>query len=150
MIQVSVQQDPIDPASVIEQVGHEQDGAVLLFVGVVRNHADGRSVTGMRYESFEEMAVDVLEAIAGEAALHLGTDRIAVVHRIGELRIGDASVAIAVSSPHRGEAFEAARYVIEEVKKRLPVWKKEHYEDGSDEWVAGAVPPADGLLGGDG
>jgi len=148
MIHASIQQGPIDPASVMEQVGHDEDGAVLLFVGVVRNHADGRAVTGMRYEAFEEMAVDVLETIAGEAAGRLGTDRVAVVHRVGELSIGDASVAIAVSSPHRGDAYEASRYVIEEIKQRLPVWKKEHYDGGDAAWVEGSIPPLDAPTGG--
>ena len=78
------------------------------------------------------------------SAERLGTDRVAVEHRTGELSIGDVSVAIAVSSPHRAESFDAARYVIEEIKKRLPVWKKEHYEDGSDGWVEGTVPPGTG------
>lgn len=148
MIHASVQRDPIDPAWVLEQVGHDEDGAVLLFIGVVRDHADGRAVTGMRYEAFEEMAVDVLQTIAEEAAGHLGTDRVAVVHRIGDLGVGDASVAIAVSSPHRGDAYEASRYVIEQIKKRLPVWKKEHYADGDDAWVEGSVPPVDSSAGG--
>lgn len=148
MIHASIVQGPIDPTSVLEQVGHDEDGAVVLFVGVVRNHADGRSVTGMRYEAFEEMAVDVLETIAGEAAARLGTDRVAVVHRVGDLAIGDPSVAIAVSSPHRGDAYDASRYVIEEIKKRLPVWKKEHYADGDDAWVEGSAPPVGSQPGG--
>jgi len=148
MIHASIQQSPIDPAAVVEQVGHDEDGAVLLFVGVVRDHADGRAVTGMRYEAFEEMAVDVLETIAQEAAGHLGTDRVAVVHRVGDLSIGDASVAIAVSSPHRADAYDASRYVIEEIKKRLPIWKKEHYVEGDDAWVEGSVPPVNSASGG--
>jgi len=148
MIHASIQQSPIDPTAVVEQVGHQEDGAVLLFVGVVRNHADGRAVTGMRYEAFEEMAVDVLKTIAGEAAGRLGTDRVAVVHRVGDLSIGDASVAVAVSSPHRADAYEASRYVIEEIKKRLPIWKKEHYAEGDDAWVGGSIPPVDSPAGG--
>ena len=148
MIHASIQHSPIDPTAVVEQVGHDEDGAVLLFVGVVRNHADGRAVTGMCYEAFEEMAVDVLETIAGEAAGRLGTDRVAVVHRVGELSIGDVSVAIAVSSPHRADAYEASRYTIEEIKKRLPIWKKEHYAEGEDAWVEGSVPPVDSPAGG--
>ncbi len=148
MIHASIVQSPIDPTSVLKQVGHEEDGAVLLFVGVVRNQADGRAVTGMRYEAFEEMAMDVLETIAGEGAARLGTDRLAVVHRVGELAIGDPSVAIAVSSPHRGDAYDASRYVIEEIKKRLPVWKKEHYVEGEDAWVQGSVPPVGSRPGG--
>ena len=142
MIHASVGPERIDPATVLERVGSPEDGAVLLFLGVVRDHADGRAVSGMRYDAYTEMAEPVLAEIAREAAERLGTDRLAVVHRYGELEVGEVSVAIAVSSPHRAEAFEASRYVIEEIKKRLPVWKKEHYVDGSEAWVEGTVPPS--------
>jgi len=133
--------DPIRNEDVLAHVGADEDGAAVLFLGIVRDHADGRPVTGMTYESYEEMAGPVLHDIALEAAQRIGSDRIAVVHRVGDLGIGEVSVAIAVSSPHRAEAFDASRYVIEEIKKRLPVWKKEHYADGAREWVAGTVPP---------
>jgi molybdopterin synthase catalytic subunit len=116
---------------------------VLLFLGTVRNHADGQSVDGMTYEAYERMAAPVLAEIAREAAEKLGTDRVAVVHRVGELAIGEVSVAIAVSSPHRAQAYDASRYVIEEIKKRLPVWKHEHYTDGRSKWVEGVVPTAE-------
>ena len=141
MIHASVGSDVIDPAAVLERVGADEDGAILLFLGVVRDHADGRPVSGMRYDAYLSMAQPVLEEIAAEAAERLATDRVAVVHRVGELDIGEVSVAIAVSSPHRAQAYDASRYVIEEIKKRLPVWKKEHYTDGSAEWVEGTVPP---------
>ena len=144
MIFADVSPDPIDPAGVLARVGADEDGASLLFLGVVRDHAEGRPVSGMRYDAYAEMATPVLREIAGEAAERLGTERVAVVHRFGELEIGDVSVAIAVSSPHRAEAYEASRYVIEEIKKRLPVWKKEHYADGRSEWVEGTVPPGTG------
>ncbi|HSH75940.1 MAG TPA: molybdenum cofactor biosynthesis protein MoaE, partial [Longimicrobiales bacterium] len=88
-------------------------------------------------------AAPVLAEIAREAAEVLGTTRVAVVHRVGELAVGDHSVAIAVSSPHRAQAYEASRYVIEEIKKRLPVWKKEHYTDGREGWVDGTTPGRD-------
>ena len=140
----AVVREPIDPGSVLGRVASREDGAVLLFLGVVRDHADGRSVRGMRYDAYEEMAADVLAEIASEASERLGTDRVAVVHRVGELEIGEVSVAFAVSSPHRAEAYDASRYVIEEIKKRLPVWKKEHYVDGAAEWVDGTVPPGTG------
>ena len=136
-----MQEEPISAEAVLGHVGAEEDGAVLLFLGVVRNHADGRPVRGMHYDAYEAMALSVLREIAGEAAERLGTDRLSVVHRTGDLAIGEVSVAIAVSSPHRAEAYEASRYVIEEIKKRLPVWKKEHYTDGDAHWVEGTVPP---------
>jgi len=142
VIRAAVVRAPLDPASVLACVGSAEDGAVLLFVGVVRDHADGHAVTGMRYEAYEEMASAVLTDIAREAAARLGTDRIAVEHRVGELSVGEPSVAIAVSSPHRAEAYEASRYVIEEIKKRLPIWKKERYADGQEGWVEGTSPSA--------
>ena len=135
---------PIEPAAVLERVGAPEDGAVALFLGVVRDHNDGSAVTGLSYDAYDEMATRVLEEIAGEAAARLGTDRIAVVHRVGELAIGDVSVAIAASSPHRAESFDATRYVIEEIKKRLPVWKKEHYVTAESRWLDGVVPPVGG------
>ena len=139
-----VTESVIDPMTVLARVGDDGDGAAILFLGVVRDHADGRSVSGMRYDAYVEMAEPVLEEIAREAADRLGTSRIAVTHRVGELAIGDVSVAIAASSPHRAESFDASRYVIEEIKKRLPIWKKEHYTDGSVSWVEGTVPPGTG------
>lgn len=141
MIYASVVEGVIEPTELLARVGDRADGAAILFLGVVRDHADGRPVDGMRYDAYLEMAEGVLSQIASEAAERLGTDRVAVVHRTGELAIGDVSVAIAVSSPHRAEAYDASRYVIEEIKKRLPVWKKEHYTDGTAEWVEGTVPP---------
>ena len=134
---VAIVRDAIDPADVLARVGDATDGAVLLFLGIVRDHADGRAVDGLRYESYEAMAEGVLAEVAREAAARLGTDRVAVVHRVGALAVGDVSVAIAVSSPHRAEAYEASRYVIEEIKRRLPVWKLEQYLDGETRWVPG-------------
>lgn len=133
--------EPLDPTAILDMVGAEEDGAVLLFLGIVRDHNDGRRVSGMRYDAYVPMAEKVLGEIAAEAAARLGTDRIVVAHRIGELQIGEASVAIAVSSPHRAVAYEASRYVIEEIKKRLPVWKEEHYIEGDARWLDGQVPP---------
>ena len=139
-MRVAVVADPIDPGAVLASVGSDADGAVLLFLGVVRNHAGGRAVEGIRYDAYEAMATEELGAIAREAAERLGTDRIAVVHRVGELAVGEVSVAVAVSSPHRAEAYAASRQIIEEIKKRLPVWKKERYREGGSAWVAGQAP----------
>ena len=136
-----VTRDPIQPSLVLERVGAPGDGATVLFLGTVRDHSDGEAVDGLTYDAYDGMAERVLGEIAREAAERLGTDRVAVVHRVGALEIGDVSVAIAASSPHRAPSFDAARYVIEEIKKRLPVWKKEHYAGGGAEWVDGTVPP---------
>lgn len=132
---------PIDTGAVLAAVGSPADGAVLLFLGTVRDENEDRAVGGMRYDVYREMAEAVLARIAAEAATRWGTDRLVVVHRTGELVVGEVSVAIGVSTPHRAEAFDVARYVIEQIKLRLPVWKHEHYVDGAAEWVAGAEPP---------
>ena len=135
-----VTSDPIEPAVVLERVGTPEDGAVALFLGIVRNSNDGRPVSGMEYEGYGDMAREQLAAIVREAAGRANSDRVAVVHRLGELEVGEVSVAIAVSSPHRAEAFDAARYVIEEIKTRLPIWKRERYLDGEAEWLEGHLP----------
>jgi len=147
VVHAEIVRHPIEPDAILERVGCDRDGAVLLFLGVVRDHADGRSVTGMRYDAYEEMAGDVVRAIASEASERFGTDGIAVTHRVGELSVGDVSVAIAVSTPHRAEAYDASRWVIEEIKRRLPIWKKERYVEGDDAWVQGNAPPIDATPG---
>ena len=139
-----VTSDIIDPQTVLGMVGSPADGAAILFIGSVREHNDGRAVNGMRYDAYLEMAEPVLRDIVAEAAVRAGSERIAVVHRIGELAVGTVSVAIAVSTPHREESFDAARYFIEQIKQRLPVWKHEHYNDGEPRWLAGAIPPESG------
>jgi molybdopterin synthase catalytic subunit len=132
--------EPIDPVDVLDAVGSDADGAAVLFLGTVRNENDGRTVSGLRYEAYLEMAENVLAEIAAEAESRWSTDRIAAVHRVGELAIGDVSVAVAVSTAHRAEAFDAARYVIEQLKVRLPVWKHEHYVTGETAWVGSEIP----------
>lgn len=135
---VDVVREEINPNEVLGLVGSEEDGANILFVGRVRNHNEGLSVQGVRYEAYEDMAKRVLAEIVLEAAGEFGTDRIASVHRIGDLIIGEISLVVAVSSHHRKEAFAASRYIIEEIKKRLPVWKRECYLDGNKSWIEGA------------
>ena len=137
VVHTAVSAEPIDGAALLARLEDDGHGAALLFVGTVRNHADGRPVSGMRYEAYVEMAEPVLAEIAGEAAAMLNRGAVAVVHRIGELALGEASVAIAVASDHRAPAYDANRYVIEEIKKRLPIWKHEHYTDGETAWVEG-------------
>jgi molybdopterin synthase catalytic subunit len=136
--------DVIDPQAVLRMVGSRADGAAILFLGTVREQNDGRPVNGLRYDAYVEMAEPVLRDIATEAAARAVSDRIAIVHRVGELAVGEVSVAIAVSSPHRDESFDAARYIIEQIKQRLPVWKHEHYEGGAARWLAGTTPPGSG------
>ena len=131
----------IDPGAVMAHVGHDEDGAQLLFLGVVRNHHEGNAVVAIGYEAYVAMAEAELGRIAEEASGVLGSNRIAIVHRVGELTVGGISVAVAVSSPHRAEAYEASRWIMEEIKKRAPVWKRERFTDGTTEWVEGTRPP---------
>jgi len=135
MIRTAIVDEPIDAAAVLAEVAAPGNGAAVLFVGTVRDVNLGRPVTGMEYAAYRAMAERELQAVADEAGDRFSVGEITVVHRIGVLEIGDASVAIAVGHAHRGEAFDAARQIIEELKRRVPIWKREHYTDGTREWV---------------
>ena len=126
---------PIDAAALLGEVANIRHGATVLFLGTVRDTNDGAPVSGLDYSSYTGMAERELATIVLEASERWDTSDIVVEHRIGSLELGEASVAIAVAHPHRAEAYEASRYVIEELKKRLPIWKREHYLDGRSEWV---------------
>lgn len=133
----SIVRDPIDVRVLEEKVRSAAYGAVVTFAGIVRDRSDdGREVSGLSYEAHEEMAVAEFARIADEARLRFGPCEIAVVHRIGDLRIGEPAVVVAVGSAHRGEAFDICEYVIDELKARAPIWKKEHFLDGPSEWRA--------------
>jgi molybdopterin synthase catalytic subunit len=121
--------EPIDVASLAGTT--PADGAACLFVGVVRNENRGRTVVGLEYEAYEEMALPLMEAIAAEARERFPVTEVRLVHRLGPLAVGEPSVAVAVSSPHRAEAFAACRFAIDTLKARVPIWKKELYADGS-------------------
>lgn len=142
MIWSEVTSEPIDAGAVLNRVGGAEDGAVALFLGIVRNSNDGRPVGGMEYEGYAEMAREQLAEIVADAAARAHAGRVAAVHRLGVLGVGEVSVAIAVSTPHRAQAFDAARRVIDEIKERLPVWKREHYLDREAEWLGGHIPVA--------
>ncbi|UCC26351.1 MAG: molybdenum cofactor biosynthesis protein MoaE [Gemmatimonadales bacterium] len=129
--------EPLRVEDLLGEAPAPSDGARVVFVGVVRDHAEGRPVRGMRYEGYEPMAAEVLRAIVEEAEERHDVGAVSALHRLGELEIGEASVAILVSGPHRDDAYRASRYVIEEIKRRLPVWKHEHFADGSARWVPG-------------
>jgi molybdopterin synthase catalytic subunit len=125
----------IDLASVLAEVQRSANGATVLFVGTVRDVNDGRAVEGMEYTAYHAMAARELDAIVREAVERFATSDVVVEHRLGELALGDASVVIAVAHSHRGAAYDASRYVIEQLKQRVPIWKLEHYADGTREWV---------------
>ncbi len=128
---------PIDVPGLLALVASPAAGATACFLGTVRNVNDARRVTGIEYSAYEEMAQRELRAIVAEAAARGDSvaPSIAVEHQLGELSLGDISVAIVVSHAHRAPALDACRYIIEEIKKRVPIWKREHYADGSRAWV---------------
>lgn len=134
---------PLDPAALLAEVADTASGASTLFVGTVRRTNLDREVTGIDYSAYAPMAEKELAAIAAEAAVQFGTTRIVVEHRIGTLALGEASIVIAVSHARRAPAMEAQRFLIEEIKQRVPIWKREHYADGERAWTdnrGGAVP----------
>ena len=131
-----VVREPIDLDALVEYVGSPGAGAVATFSGVVRDHHEGKQVSFLEYDAYEPMARRVMQDIAEEAWRRWQLEGIAVDHRVGRLEIGEVSVALAVSSAHRAEAFEAARFAIDELKLRAPVWKRESGPDGTF-WIEG-------------
>jgi molybdopterin synthase catalytic subunit len=129
--------DPIDAQTLIAAVQTPADGAVCVFYGVVREDSRDKKVRWLEYDAYPEMAEKKMREILDEVARKWPEQRAAIVHRIGRLEIGEASVIIAVGSPHRGESFEACRYVIDRVKQEVPIWKKEVFTDG-EAWVEGS------------
>ena len=125
----------LDPCALLAEVGGAGDGAALLFVGTVRNVNDGKAVAGIEYAAYGPMAERELASIAAEAVERFGTPHIVIEHRLGRLAVGEASVVIAVAHPRRAQAYEASRHIIEELKRRVPIWKLEEYVDGTREWV---------------
>jgi molybdopterin synthase catalytic subunit len=141
-IHAAIVTGPIDTDGLMRRAAAHSDGAVLVFVGTVRDVNDGRPVGHLEYAAYEPMAAKELRAILGEAAGRWSLGGLAAEHRVGTLGLGEASVAIAVASPHRGDAYEASRYVIEELKRRVPVWKREGNVDGEERWLDGHSPAA--------
>jgi len=125
---------PIDPTTAVLEVSSERAGAAVLFVGTVREHHRGRSVSKIFYDAYRPMALRVLERIAADLESEDDPIRVHIVHRLGELSVGEASVAIAVSSPHRGAAFRICQLALERLKRETPIWKQEHYADGDATW----------------
>ena len=129
---------PLDPAALLAEASGTANGASIVFVGTVRNINDGRAVSGIDYAAYGPMAERELAAIVAEAAERFATPDIVVEHRLGRLALTEASVVIAVAHPHRAAAYDASRYIIEELKHRVPIWKREEYVDGTREWVENA------------
>lgn len=135
---VTVREDPIDPAALLDEVGRPDAGATALFLGTVRDHSEDRSgVTHLVYEAYIEHVEARIAEIVEEAAERWPILSAVVEHRVGRVDLGGVSVAVAVATAHRGDAFEAARYLIDELKQRAPIWKQENWPGGT-EWIEGA------------
>lgn len=132
---VRLTHEPIDFAQLTEAVRSQQAGAVVLFLGTVREMTAGRRTVALEYDAYPSMALSKMQELCAEAARRWPVVRAAVVHRLGRLELGDVSVAVAVSCPHRVQAFEAGRFVIDRLKEVVPVWKQENWADGTTEWV---------------
>ena len=125
----------IELGDVIRAVEVGDAGAIVHFLGVVRNNTEGREVSYLEYEAYPPMAEKKMAEIAQEIHEKWGLDRVAMIHRVGRLEIGEVSVAVAVASPHRKEAFEACHYAMNRLKQIVPIWKREVWTDGEEEWV---------------
>ena len=150
-MQVAITRERIDAAALAESVKGGADGALCLFDGIVRDNTRGRSTLHLDYEAYEEMALDQMRSLAAEAVSRFGVRDVALVHRLGRLTVGETSVAVAVASAHRGAAFDACRWLIDTVKKTVPIWKKEHFADGvvwaESESFPDAIVPGEAAAG---
>lgn len=133
---MSITREPLNRDALIEAVSHPGVGGIVVFEGVVRDNARGKQVRYLEYDVYPEMAIQQIRAIVAEAQQRWRVERVAVAHRIGRLEIGETSVIVVVATPHRGEAFEACRYIIDTLKTTVPIWKKEVATNG-EEWVEG-------------
>jgi molybdopterin synthase catalytic subunit len=127
--------EPIDVAALRAMLADPACGGYAAFEGWVRDHNEGQRVRRLEYEAYETLAVREAERIIAEAVTRFGVAHAACAHRVGDLAVGDLAVWVGVSAPHRDEAFRACRYIIDEIKHRLPIWKKEHYVSGDSGWV---------------
>ncbi len=133
----SITRDTIDIDSLRKRASHPQAGAMLLFCGDIRNHSEGKLVQALEYEAHEQMALKQIDDIVAEASQRWELHFIEVIHRLGRMEVEECSVAIAVATAHRREAYLASRYLIDTIKHTVPIWKKEHFQDGSSEWSKG-------------
>ena len=133
-IDVTITEEPLDPAPLVEQVRSDRDGVVVTFLGVTRDHNEGRRVLYLEYEAYRPMAERKMAEIIDEMKARWKIGSVAVAHRVGRVDIGETSMVVAVSAPHRGPAFEAAMHFVDQLKRVVPIWKKEYCE-GGEVWV---------------
>lgn len=140
VVVAEVTEEELDGRELLRLIGSVSDGAAIVFEGRVRDHNAGRSVACLHYDAYREMADGVLHDIAREAIQTFGASAIGVRHRVGSLKPPSVSLVVAVSAAHRRAAYDASVYVIEELKRRLPLWKREEYSDGTSRWLGGQTP----------
>ncbi|WP_052888434.1 molybdenum cofactor biosynthesis protein MoaE [Thermogemmatispora carboxidivorans] len=133
---IQITREPLNREALVTAVAAPEVGGIVIFEGVVRNHARGKQIRYLEYDAYPEMAEQQIRRIVEEARQRWGAERVAVAHRLGRIEIGEASVIIVVATPHRAEAFEACRYIIDTLKTTVPIWKKEVSLDG-EAWVEG-------------
>ncbi len=138
--EVRIVREPIDSEGVVARLKRPEDGAAVVFDGVVRDNTRGRRTLYLEYEAYEPMALKQLQSLAAEARNRFAVRGVSIVHRLGRLEVGQTSVLIAVASAHRAAAFEASRWIIDTLKKTVPIWKREHFEDGAV-WADGEPFP---------
>ena len=129
---------PIDVVALLARASRPDCGAVALFLGTSRDHHEGRKVIRLSYQAYEPMALAALEALEREVCARYEVASCYIVHRLGEVPLAEASVAVIVAAPHRGPAFDACRWAMDELKRTVPIWKKEFYAEGGEAWVEGA------------
>jgi molybdopterin synthase catalytic subunit len=132
---IEITEAPIDPTAILQQVASNQAGAIVLFLGTTRQFTEGRETESLEYECYPEMAKEKMTELVEQACARWPLAGCAITHRIGQLELGEVSVAIAVSSPHRQAAFEAGQWLIDALKQVVPIWKKENWADGTSQWV---------------
>ena len=137
-----ITRSPIDTVTVLARIKHPEDGAAVVFEGVVRNHTRERKTLYLDYEAYEEMALQQMETLAEQSLKEFKVRDVALVHRLGRLQVGETSVLIVVASAHRAAAFDACRWLIDTLKRSVPIWKKEYFEDGAV-WADGEPFPAE-------
>ncbi len=140
---IRIQESPLDVEEVSDYLRVEEAGGVDVFFGTTRRWTDGRETVLLEYECYESMAVSEMARLLREADDRWRLSRACLLHRTGEVPLREISVIVGVSTPHRDAAFAACRYLIDALKKRVPIWKRERFADGSTEWVEGQLPPVD-------
>lgn len=144
MIRLTI--EPIDAAAILAEVASPAAGALLLFLGTTRNQSAGRPTASLDYEAYNQMAEKILAQLEAEARQRWDLEAVGIVHRLGHLEVGEASVAVAVSSAHRGAAFAAGQWLMDRLKEVVPIWKRENWADGTSTWVHPGLS-ADGTRG---